>query len=213
MLQFTDILVDTCSNDFLLPYLRRQAGIDDDAPDFAEGVRPAKALRITTDATIENTDEAFDAEVRHLGLPLAVLHCPCIIATGMTGLPRRIASAIYSGRFLQIKGCGARISVVHGIDVARAALLMAGTEATLTLTDGTDPTIADLADALAWRIDGKRLFSVSPRLARIWYGRSFYSMLTTDAVCAENFTAAYPEFRPVTVTEYLRTHVYDQNSL
>lgn len=92
-------------------------------------------------------------------------------------------------------------------------MIMAGSVATLTLTDGTDPTIADLSDALACRIDGKRLFAIPPRLARIWYGRQFFERLTTDATCPENFTAAYPSFHPTPVTEYLRTHIYDKNSL
>ncbi len=213
MHRISDILFDLCGNDFLLPYLRREAGIADGEPAYDEESAPTRAVRIVTDDTTANADPAFDAETRRLGLPLAVLHCPCIVATGMTGLPRRIAESIYAGRFVTIKGCEARISVVHGVDVARAAMMAAGSVETLTLTDGTDPAISDLADAIACRIDGKRLFAIPPRLARIWYGRQFFDRLTTDATCPENFTAAYPSFRPTTVTEYLRTHVYDKNSL
>ena len=212
MVRISDILFDLCGNDFLLPYLRREASIAEGEPDYDKDTEPTRAVRIVTDDTTANTDPAFDAEVLRLGLPLAVLHCPCIVATGMTGLPRRIAESIYAGRFVTIKGCDARISVVHGSDAARAAMMMAGTVAILSLTDGTDPTIAGLADAIACRIDGKRLFAVGPRIARLWHGRQFYTMLTTDATCPENFSAAYPDFRPTPVTEYLRTHVYDQNS-
>ena len=67
------------------------------------------------------------------------------------------------------------------------------------------------ADALSERISQKRLFAVPPKIFRLFYGKDFYSQMTlnrtfSSELCSRGF-AATP------VTEYLKTHVYDDESL
>lgn len=208
---FSGIVADLGSSAFLEPYFERQLapgpGVDPAEP--AAGVRIVRGDADEPDAP----DPEFEAYCAERALPVAVLVCPSIVCTAMRGLPMRIARGISRGTFALIKGSDARISVVHGSDVARAAAIAAGTQGTYVLTDGADPTIADLAQALAYRLDDKHLFSLSPRLARLWYGRRYFELLTTDHCQPSTFAEVFPDFKPEIVTQYLRTHVYDQESL
>lgn len=203
--------VDFGSSPFLEPYFERQMpskpGTEPAEP--LAGVRVARADASEPDAP----DPEFEAYCAERRLPVAVLVCPSIVCTAMRGLPMRIARRISRGTFALIKGSRARMSVVHGADVARAAAIAAGTQGTFVLTDGADPTVADLALALAYRIDDKRLPAIGPKLARLWYGRDFFEQLTTDHCQPSTFAEAFPDFKPEIVTQYLRTHVYDQESL
>lgn len=142
-----------------------------------------------------------------------MLQSPSIVGTGMIGLPRRIAAGIHKGSFVHIAGNEARVSVVHATDVARAAAMAAGTAGAFNLTDLADPTVHDLAEALSWRLGQKRIFTIAPRWARLWLGKQFYSQLTTPRTTPETFSHFFPDFTPVSVTEYLKTHVYDEQSL
>lgn len=208
---FSGIVVDFGSSPFLEPYFERQF-----APQpGAEPAEPVAGVRVArADASEPDAPQAeFEAYCASRGLPVAVLACPSVVCTAMRGLPMRIARSISRGAFALIKGSQARISVVHGSDVARAAAVAAGSQGSYVLTDGADPAIADLALALAYRLGDKRLASIGPRLARLWYGRQMYSLLTTDHCQPCTFTQAFPDFKPQIVTQYLRTHVYDQDSL
>lgn len=209
MVQIRDIAVDFGGNDYLLPYFRRELGVaDDDAP--ADSMA---AVKIVTDTTEPSTDTSFDDYCRERRLAVTVLQCPNIVGTGMTGLPRRIAAGIYKGTYVHIAGNEARVSVVHATDVARAVAMAAGTAGAFNLTDLTDPTVHDLAEALSWRLGQKRIFTIAPRWARLWLGKPLYTQLTTSRTIPETFSHAFPDFTPVSVTEYLKTHVYDEQSL
>lgn len=208
---FSGIVADFGSSAFLEPYFERQL-----APEpGVEPAEPSAGVRIVRgDAPQPDApDPGFEAYCAERALPVAVLVCPSIVCTAMRGLPMRIARAISRGTFALVRGSEARISVVHGSDVARAAARAAGTQGTYVLTDGADPTIAELAQALAHRLGDKRLITISPRLARIWYGRQLFGLLTTDHCQPSTFAEVFPDFKPEIVTQYLRTHVYDQESL
>lgn len=144
---------------------------------------------------------------------MATLRCPYIIGTGMDGLPMRIAAGIKRGTFAHIRDNEAHISVIHATDVARAAQLASGIQGAYTLTDITDPSICDLAEALAHRLNDKRLLTIKRSWARWWYGRSYFDELTTDHTAPCTFIEVFPDFRPTPVVEYLKTHVYDEQSL
>jgi len=216
MIQIDDILIELCGNDFLEPYLRRELehAVVDDRDDAKPKPlpKPRVAVKIATDDRKSDSGE-FGAACCDLNLPVLSLYCPMIIGTGMTGLPRRIAAGIYKGSYLRIKGNASRVSAVHASDVARAVALAAGTDGAFTITDGVDTALDDLADALAYRLGDKRIFTIKPWMARLWYGKEYYSMLTVDHLAFDSFSAAFPDFKPVPVTQYLRTHVYDENSL
>lgn len=216
MLQIEDILIDLCGNNFLEPYLRREL---EPAREENEGVALAKrlpppraAVSIRTDAG-SPSDPDFEQACEENCLPVLSLYCPMVIGTGMIGLPRRIASAIYKGFYFNITGNASRVSAIHASDMARAAALAAGTDGTFTVTDGADPTVDELADAISYRLGDKRLLTLKPWLARILLGREFFSQLTSDHLASDSFGFSYPGFRPTPVAQYLRSHVYDEKSL
>jgi len=140
-----------------------------------------------------------------------VLECPNIVGTGMTGLPMEIARRIAGGTYFHISGNTARLSVIHASDVAKAVRRSLGSGWRLTLTDGADPSFVDFADALAFRINDKRILTLKPLLARFVLGKSLYRTVTTDAVVYH--TSTLVGFEPTPVVQYLRTHVYDDESL
>lgn len=210
MIKIENIAFDLCGNDFLLPYLERELTREhpDDAPIPIIG-----GIRICTDETEGNADFELDRYCADNQLPLAVLHCRFIVGTGMKGLMMKIAAGINRGEFVHIAGNEARISVVHAVDVAKAASIAAGVEGTFTLTDTTDPTIHNLAEAFAYRLNNKRIITIKPRWARLWYGSTYYTTLTTSHTSPCTFCEVFPDLHPVSVTEYLTTHIYDESSL
>lgn len=214
MIQISDILFDLCGCLFLEPYLRRELTPDYD-PEHPATVLPAprKAIRIVHINAPSSPDSTLDEACTSNGLPLLTLLCPNIIATGMNGLMYRIAAGIYSGTFFHISGSEGRTSVIHATDAARAAALAAGGQGKFTLTDGREHSIYDIAEALAYRINNKRLFSLPGWLCRLWYGREYYSTLTSDASVTSDFAEICPDFSPVDTLLYLRTHTYDDASL
>lgn len=210
MTNIENIALDLCGNDFLLPYLERELLREhaDDAPIPIIG-----GIRICTDETEGNSDPEVDRYCMDNQLPLAVLRCRYIVGTGMRGLMMKIAAGINRGTFVHIAGNEARISVVHAVDVARAVSIAAGVQGTFTLTDTTDPTIHNLAEALAYRLNNKRIITIKPRWARWWYGSSYYNVLTYSHTSPCTFCEVFPDFHPANVTEYLTTHIYDESSL
>lgn len=209
MVLIKDIVADFGGCDFLLPYFRRQLEVkDDDDP-----LPSASGVKIVTDEAEGYVDGEFDDYCRQRQLPVVVIRCPYIVGTGMTGLMRKVAAGIYKGTFVHIAGNDARISVVHATDVAKAASIAAGTQGTCTLTDGMDPTMHVLSDAFAYRMGDKRIFTIGPRWAKLWYGGTYYTTLTTSHTAPDTFSTLFPDFHPVSVVEYLKTHVYDEQSL
>lgn len=214
-IQLDNIIFDLCGNDFLAPYLRRQI-----CPDLEEKEKdadlplpaPTCGVRIKSDGCA-NPDPQLDSVCADGALPLLTLYCPCIVGTGMQGLPRRIAAGIYRGSYFNIKDNVTHVSLIHATDLAAAVALAAGTDGTFTVTDGSDTTIDDLAEALAYRLGDKRIYTIKPWMAKLWYGRSYFTELITDHVASDSFGLDFPDFRPTPVTQYLRTHVYDEKSL
>lgn len=204
MIQLDGILLDLCGNNFLRPYFEREF-----LPDDPENPAPPDAII----RVVQGADTVVNSCAETSRLPVTLLRCPAIVGTGMSGLPMRIASGIASGRYVQVKGNPARVSVIHAVDVARAARMAVGIQGEFMLTDRTDPGINELAEALAYRIGNKRLFTIGARWARLWYGCEFFRVLTTDSTVNDTFGHRFPEFSPVNVVNYLRTHVYDENSL
>lgn len=204
MTELDGIWLDLCGNDFLLPYFEREF-----VPEDPENPAPPRAII----RVVQGAEAVGELPPEVASLPVTVLRCQTIVGTGMCGLPMRIAAGIASGRYVQVKGNEARISVVHAVDVARATRVAAGTSGEFRLTDRMDPGINELAEALAYRMGDKRLLAIGARWARLWYGGDYFRRLTTDATVADTFGERFPEFSPVSVVNYLRTHVYDEKSL
>lgn len=171
----------------------------------------------------EVEEAAAEAAASH-GIRLTVLRLPPVVGTGMGGMLRKIVNGIYRGSLFKIEGNDARRSVVHAVDVARAARLASGLGGVYNLTDGTIPTVSGLMEALAHRLDDKRLFTVSLRRARhiAMVGRiipqamnpAMMSWMTSTLTFSDaKFREAVPSFESHSVIEYLRTHDYGDESL
>ena len=107
----------------------------------------------------------------------------------------------------------ARLSTIHAVDVAQAVRLSLGSGVHLAVTDGAEPTFHDFAEALAWRINQKRILTLNSKWVNWIINPRLRRIITTDAVVdGHDFSAGF-DFHPTPVTEYLCTHVYDDESL
>lgn len=155
---------------------------------------------------------------------LTILRCPPIVGTAMQGMLRSMVNSIYRGTYHHIADETQRLSVVHAVDVARAILDLAPTGGIYNLTDGVNPTRRDLAEALAHRMSDKRIYTLRPKRARVtakildfvpfatFGSKTLAERYTTLTFSCDKAIKALG-WRPNSVTEYLRTHVYDENSL
>ena len=222
-----NIIFHAPGNEFLKPYMAREfAGFEGNfalmvsstdiyEPD-PEGILNEDAP-LRTDSGWKKLEDDFLKEYPQ-GY---ILRTASIIGTGMTCAMRRLTEEIYRGRFFHFPDNDARKSVVHASDIARAALLLAnGANRTdrhiFNISDDCDPTLHDIAEAIAYRLANKRISTLSTKPQQ-WFGRKFYGerykyYTTTERVSCEALKAAIG-FTPVPVCEYLRTHVYDENSL
>lgn len=155
---------------------------------------------------------------------LSILRCPPIIGTGMNGPLRELVNSIYRGSYSHISNDDSRISVVHAVDVARAAVDIAPIGGVYNMTDGVNPTRHDLAEALSARIGHKRIYTVSPKRARLIarvcdyipfckFGTKRLKELTTTLTFDGNKIIETLGRKPNSVTKYLKTHNYDETSL
>lgn len=158
-------------------------------------------------------EEAFRQACLKRRVPPTILRCPAIVGTGMTGLPREMVNKIYRGTYLHIKGVEEHLSVIHASDVANAAACCIDSGETLIATDGDDPSYSQLAEALAYRLDHKRIFTISERWARWRYSSALYNILTNTLTFSCKRLQEQFGFRPTAVCHYLTTHVYDDESL
>lgn len=166
--------------------------------------------------------EFVDLAKKHIK-PAVILRCANIVGTGMTGFPRELANAIWRGTFFHFPGNEARVSTIHAADVAAITALVAEKNFTIdnihifNLSDGDDPYLHDLAEALAFRMSNKRISTLStgPQqwLGRIAYGKRKYSSYTTTRTISCVALHSVIDYSPTPVCQYLRTHNYDESSL
>lgn len=234
------ILIYAPGADFLMPYLRHALpGTLICGPEDADGAElavmisscdiygPGPCVSVDESAGTDNSSPWVSEESTFMksvsAMPAVVLRCADIVGTGMTGFPRALAESVWRGTFFHFPDNEARRSVVHASDIASIIALMsenlpAGTSAVYNLTDGADPTIHDLAEALAFRMKNKRISTLSTGPQQ-WFGRKMYGpkrygdYTTTRTFSSGKLRSDYPSFVPSVVTEYLRTHNYDETSL
>lgn len=158
------------------------------------------------------------------GVTLTILRCPEIVGTGMMGNLRSMVNSIYRGTYHHIDDETQRLSIVHAVDVARAILDLAPKGGIYNMTDGVNPSRRELADALAYRLNDKRIYTIRHKRARITAKifdfipfASFGSDELAERYRSLTFSAdkviAALGWQPNSVTHYLRNHVYDENSL
>ncbi len=145
---------------------------------------------------------------------------PYIIGTGMEGLMRDIVAMTARGTMIHITGNEARVSVIHATDVARIAVLLAGTPGRYIISDGFNPTWHDLIEALSMRVGHPRIPTLSPSMTKwyalggkLWGGpdKKMISTITADATVAP--TPLPVSITPVNTTEFLKSHEYTDEDL
>lgn len=192
------VIANDC--EFVLPYIAREM------PDFelvGADTRADHSVFITQDKSrlAEKPEGA------------AGFFCPNIVGTGMNGKPMELAKAIARGRLYHIAGNSARISTIHASDVARAVALAYKSSDNHTITDLADPTYEQLTEALATRIQSRRIYRLKGFWTRLLMTRELITLITTDDLADGSKFATLFDFVPTPVTKYLTTHVYDDESL
>ena len=194
--------------------------------DEGEGINETTPLSPSMrDALVKRDVEGFLSRwCNNNNVVLSILRPAMVVGTGMGGELRNLVNRIYRGTYRHITGSEARVSVIHAVDVARAARMAVGRSGTWNLTDGNDPLRHDLVEALAWRLRHKRVYSISPKHARLlarigsylpftgFSKSSLHSQLSTLTFDGSSF-CRLTGFSPVSVTHYLQTHNYDDSSL
>jgi len=149
---------------------------------------------------------------RH-GLAATILRCAPIVCTGMQGTVYCMAKKIYAGSYVGVSENEAVVSVVHAVDLPAAYRAVAGHNDIYNVSDGKETRVNELADSLAWRMSQKRIFTIKEKWYRLLFGKKkladAYRSLTFSCEKIKSSGA----FNPNPVTEYLKTHVYDEQSL
>lgn len=156
---------------------------------------------------------------------LTILRPPLIVGTRMKGLLRSMVNGIYHGYYFHIKGNDTRRSVIHATDVSLVVRKISSKGGIYNITDDVAPSVYDLAEALAYRMGDKRIYSLPMAFVKFVakigdiVGYSFpittqkLSHLTQTLTFNSDAIKNAIEWSPNSVVEYLRTHNYDENSL
>lgn len=157
---------------------------------------------------------------------LTILRPPLILGTGMKGTLRSMVNGIYRGYYHHIKGNQARRSIIHAIDVAKVVKLIAPIGGTYNITDGVNPSVYDLAEALSYRIGDKRIYTISMKFAKFLakigdiincdkfpLTSKKLTQLTESLTFNGDAIKNVIDWTPNNITNYLRNHNYDEDSL
>lgn len=174
---------------------------------------------VRTTSAWKKSEDDFISVCESRGLKWYIFRAAPIVGTGMTGTIRELAEEIARGMFMHFPGNETQLSVVHASDIARAAEYVISNNIDghiFNLSDNCDPTLHDIAEALAYRMNNKRISTIStlPQqwFMRLIYGRKRMARYTTTARYSSAAIQALG-FEPTSVCDYLHTHVYDDNSL
>lgn len=162
-------------------------------------------------------ESEFESAVMKHQTPYVIFRIPNPVGTGMSGLPREIVNRIHRDTYWLLGGNECRISTIHCVDVASAVgiAITCGLTGVFNITDGSDPLLADFAEALSFRLGNKRIPIISEKWARWIVGRRCIDRLKKSRTLSSRKFADATRglFKPHIVTEYLHTHVYDSESL
>lgn len=144
---------------------------------------------------------------------LTILRPPLILGTGMKGTLRQMVNGIDSGYYFNIKGNTARRSIVHAKDVAKAVFNLHTIGGTYNITDGINPHVNDIGKALAHRINGKRIYALPCKLAKLLMPKKLFARLTTTLTFNCDKLRSTIDWNPDSVIEYLLTHQYTEDDI
>lgn len=191
--------------EFVRPYIHRAMGCRVEYEEGMDG--PVAAICITSAVGRQDSSAAVFKDAMHAaGVPVTELRCAHVVGTGMTGLPRRLAELLYRGRYMHIRDINPPVTVIHATEVAALAAENVGAERTLIAAESKDTPVQELAEGLNYRLGDKVLPTVSERKARWLYSGAVYQLLTVPNTVPGGTVE-------MSAVEYMRTHVYDENSL
>lgn len=190
--------------------------------DADEGDDLDETTPIRSSSSLAREEAAFLSLSKAAGLRHIVLRCANTVGTGMTMYMRSLAESIYRATFFHFAGNEARLSVIHTADIAAVVKVLAddtraaADDAILNIA-GCNPTLHDLADALAWRMNQKHISTLSTAgqkwLGRLLYGRRKYRRYTTTLTFSDRRLRELTGTPAIDVVQYLHTHIYDEESL
>lgn len=182
--------------------------------------------------TAENSDSEVlmhECTVKEMvgNVPTLVLRLPeLVIGTNMDNIAMDMVHQVYRGTYMHIDGADAYRSAIHASSVAEVVRMCTEKQVvgTYILTDGMEHPVSEIAEALSFRVGNKRIFTSSAKRAgflRILgnlfgiagWGSKMYDFKTTTCTFSAEKLLSILDYRPMSVTEYLKTHVYDENSL
>lgn len=190
-----------------------------------------EGLNFNEETPLDDSTETFLAEqhfASHFAeTPSVILRLPeMVIGTEMDNLGIKIAHQIFRGSYLHIKDKDGHCSAVHATAVAEAAVKCAQKDITgiYNFNDGINHSVTDIAEALAHRLGDRRIFTTSNGKARFCrfigdvfgiegWNSKMYRFKTQDLTFSAERLLSAMDYRPTPVTEYLKKHVYDENSL
>ena len=190
--------------DFIQPY------IIDALSDIYEVITNDSAIADIVMAIVRESDEGcVDRKV----INTLLITPGTIIGTGMNGPGRALAEGIGRGCLYHIKGNEALMSVIHATALARAARMAAGTEGRFVVAEDEPVATDTLIEALATRMDGRRVYTLGPRWAAWLMSRELRALTTTDSVTTGDFKQHFPDYEAGSACEYLTTHDYSNDTI
>lgn len=166
------------------------------------------------------TENDFTEQCRRHDTTATILRLPLLIGTGMTGEIRRRINAIHRGVYRHIEGIEAHQSVLHARDLPDLIIALTGQPEVYNVSDRTDPTTYEIAEALSARMGAKRIYTVKAKWAHIAarfadifgikdLGSAYLKSVTaTRTISPARLTANCPTYSPTNTTTFLRSHTY-----
>lgn len=155
------------------------------------------------------------------GIPPVILRCASIVGTGMNGSVMDLVRGLNRGLVRHIlPATGTRRSLVHAVDLPEIIRELANvlpkdekSPVIYNVTDGVETDVDYLIEALAHRLNDKRISTVKHRWSRLLMGSANYRYLTTTLTFSNARLMNEIQYIPTVVTDYLLTHTYDHDSL
>lgn len=191
---------------------------------------------------LASIEERIKERCKATGAACTILRPADVVGTGMEGFTGRLARDVNNGSYMHVKGNEAQRSIVHAIDVAKAVRAVAekagdcgegltgtevaqGIEGVYNLTDRSGATIEQLADAIAYRLGNKRIFTTGLKAAKalallgditlgaLPWSRKKLKARTTTLTFNSFAISKHTTWEPMSVTEYLKTHKYSEDDI
>lgn len=167
-----------------------------------------------------HAESDFKSQCERHNTTATILRLPLLIGTGMTGEIRRRVNAIHRGVYRHIEGIEAHQSVLHARDLPDLIIALTGQPGVYNVSDRTDPTTYEIAEALSARMGAKRIYTVKAKWAQLAarfadifgikdLGSAYLKSVTaTRTISPARLTANCPTYSPTNTTTFLRSHTY-----